>query len=65
MNSDARNKQLLDLLYEIDTDGQDLTEWEVEFVARLLDADTREFTEREARRIVRVHALRVHDESET
>ena len=61
MNTTVRNQHLLDLLQEIDEDGEDLSEWEIAFIADLIDNDCTVFSDRQEQRIVRIHTRCVGD----
>jgi hypothetical protein len=47
------------MLAEIDESGEGLTEWEVNFIARLIDSRAKRFTPAQAKQIRRIHQERV------
>lgn len=54
-----RNKELREIVREIDQTGQGLTEWEAEFVGDLVERDQRMFSERQETVIRRIHGARL------
>lgn len=59
MLSQAENAKLRSMVDEIDEDGEDLSEWEVEFIANLIDNDVQSFTDKQAEIIRRIHKDRL------
>lgn len=59
MNATERQHQLRELVEEIDDRGEDLTDWEIGFIANIIDKDLRTFTKAQANAIRRIHRERV------
>lgn len=55
----APHDELIGLLREIDSDGECLTEWEVGFIAQLIDRRVKRFSPAQAKQIRRIHQERV------
>ena len=53
------NAEFLVMIEEIDEFGQDLTEWEVRFIADLIDRYVTAFSSGQAKQIERIHEERV------
>lgn len=56
-----QNKQLRDRVEEIDDSGKGLTDWEIEFIGRMIDEDVRRFTDKQAEVINRIYRDRVRN----
>lgn len=52
--------KLVDLIFDIDENGEDLTRWEIDFISDLVDRDVRQFTKKEGRKIRQIYRERVH-----
>lgn len=59
MKRSNRSEDLLDCVTEIDVCGEGLTEWEVEFIASLIDNPPDEVTEKQEQIITRIYSQRV------
>jgi hypothetical protein len=53
------NKELLDLVWDIDEKGENLTPWEVNFIGDLVDKKVKRFTPKQAKQIRRVAEERI------
>lgn len=58
MSEEKRQKDLREMVEEIDEEGQKLSEWEIDFIAYLMDNDVRRFSERQEKIIRRIHEER-------
>lgn len=54
-----KNLELVEMLLEIDENGEDLTDWEKEFVSNLVDEEVTWFTPKQERQIRRIHEEKV------
>ena len=55
----SRMEELVDKIQEIDNDGEDLTKWEIDFIASFIDSPPRHFTVRQEEIINRIYNQRV------
>ena len=55
----ARSEDLLDMVAEIDLCAEDLTEWEVDFIAHLIDNPPDNITQRQEETIKRIYKQRM------
>ncbi len=53
------NKELQDMVWDIDERGENLTPWEVDFIGNLIDKKTSRFTPKQATQIKRIAEERI------
>lgn len=56
---DENASETLGLLLDIDARGEDLTDWEIDFISKLIDSSTETFTQNQAAKIREIHERRV------
>lgn len=59
MSEVVDHEEILELVQIIDREGEDLTEWEIEFIASIIDEDIQQFTRKQAAIVRRIHKERV------
>lgn len=48
------NREIRQMVDEIDTAGDNLTAWEIKFIADLIDRDAKDFTDNQKKQVVRI-----------
>jgi len=51
--------KLLDMIQEIDEEGEDLTEWEIDFIGGFIDDGVTSFTDKQAEIVERIYNERI------
>lgn len=54
-----RDRELQRMVEEIDRDGQNLTDWELEFIGDMIDSPPKVFSPNQARTIEQIHEERM------
>ena len=60
MINDWTDEDFVEAVNEIDNCGEDLSEWEIEFISSLINGDWKHFTDKQKEQIVRIYEEKLY-----